>query len=153
MRRLADALYGMAVALWVGGLWAIGYLAVPVLFAQLADRMLAGRLAGFMFAGIAWAGFACGAYLLACLFSWHGREVFRSWSFRLILLMLVLAAVGHFGLQPQMEALKAQAWPQAVMTTELGRRFGALHGIASIVYLIQSLAGLGLAAMPAPGRR
>ena len=61
MRRLADALYGMAVALWVGGLWAIGYLAVPVLFAQLADRMLAGRLAGFMFAGIAWAGFACGA--------------------------------------------------------------------------------------------
>jgi hypothetical protein len=33
MRRLADALYDVALTLWVGGLWTIGYLVAPTLFA------------------------------------------------------------------------------------------------------------------------
>jgi hypothetical protein len=37
MRRLADALYDVALTLWVGGLWTIGYLVAPTLFAALSS--------------------------------------------------------------------------------------------------------------------
>ncbi|MCH2219440.1 MAG: DUF4149 domain-containing protein [Dechloromonas sp.] len=46
MRRLAEALYLITIALWVGGLWAIGYIVAPVLFSSLGDRQLAGMVAG-----------------------------------------------------------------------------------------------------------
>ena len=58
MRRFADALYSIAITLWVGGLWAIGYLAAPTLFAELSDRALARQLAGAMFRWIDHADFA-----------------------------------------------------------------------------------------------
>ena len=59
MRRLADALYNIALTLWVGGLWAIGYLVAPTLFAILGgDRPLAGVLAGKLFELIGWIGLA-----------------------------------------------------------------------------------------------
>ena len=46
MRGLSEALYQIAITLWVGGLLAIGYIAAPVLFASLGDRQLAGMVAG-----------------------------------------------------------------------------------------------------------
>ena len=58
MRRLSEALYLLAITLWVGGMWAIGYLAAPVLFASLGDRQLAGMVAGKLFALIGWVGFS-----------------------------------------------------------------------------------------------
>ena len=50
MRKLSEALYFIAITLWVGGLLAIGYIAAPVLFASLGDRQLAGMIAGRLFA-------------------------------------------------------------------------------------------------------
>ena len=41
MRKLSEALWFIAITLWVGGLWAIGYIAAPVLFSSLGDRQLA----------------------------------------------------------------------------------------------------------------
>ena len=46
MRSLADALYAIAITLWIGGLWTIGYIVAPTLFYTLSDRVLAGALAG-----------------------------------------------------------------------------------------------------------
>ena len=58
MRRLSEALYLVAITLWVGGMWAIGYMVAPVLFSSLGDRQLAGLVAGKLFSLIGWVGLA-----------------------------------------------------------------------------------------------
>lgn len=126
------------ITLWVGSLWAIGYLAVPILFFNLDDRMLAGMLAGKMFTVVSFIGLGCGTALLS-------MAVMASPNFlkdkRVILLgvMLFLVLIGEFALQPAMAELKAQG---LVEGSRVATRFGMLHGIASLLYLLNSICGL-----------
>ncbi len=153
MRRLTDALYSIAVTLWVGGLWAVGYLAAPTLFVELPEqRMVAGNLAGQMFAWMAWVGIGCAAYLVLFLVLRRGWRIFRSLVFWLVLMMLLLTLGGHFGIQPILVALKAEAWPREVMQSVARDRFAAWHGIASILYLVESIVGLLLVVMQERGK-
>lgn len=131
----------LLLTLWVGALWSVGYLAVPVLFAELDDRMLAGMLAGHMFTIVAWLGLVVGALLAI-------GELVRSrvrpgWRFWVLILMLALVAAGHFGLQPAMAALKVNGLPEG---SAEAAQFTRLHGTASVLYLLTSLAGLALVA-------
>lgn len=144
MRRLSEALYLIAIALWVGGLWAIGYIAAPVLFASLGDRQLAGMVAGKLFALVGWLGLGCAAYLIVFALIRSGASFFKSPVFWLVLLMGLLTAASQFGIQPLMAQLKADALPREVMESVLRDRFAAWHGISSILYLVQSLLGLWL---------
>lgn len=144
MRKLSEALYFVIVTLWVGGMWAIGYLVAPVLFASLGDRQLAGMIAGKLFALIGWIGLGSAAYLLLFLISRAGSRVLKSSVFWLVVVMLLLTAASQFGIQPLMAQLKADALPREVMASVLRDRFAAWHGISSILYLLQSLLGLGL---------
>ena len=126
--------------LWVGMLWAIGYLAVPVLFYTLDDRILAGMLAGKMFTLVSYIGLACGALLLMLTL----KAAPSIWSMRrrwLIVMMLGLVITGEFVLQPMMAELKVGG---LVAGSEQAASFARLHGIASILYLINSLAGAAL---------
>mgnify|MGYP001045599175 FL=1 len=141
VRRLSESLYAVAVTLWVGGLWAIGFMAAPALFASLKDRVLAGEVAGNLFGLIAWVGIACAAYSMAYLSLRRGKSVLRSGAFWLVLAMLVLTLVGHFGIQPILAQLKAQAWPNSVMESAVRSRFAAWHGVAGGLYVLQSLLG------------
>jgi hypothetical protein len=144
MRRIAEALYQIAIVAWVGGLWAIGYLAAPVLFASLGDRQLAGIVAGKLFSLVGWIGLGCAAYIgIYLIFRWRA-QAFRRSVFWVTLAMGVMVAVGHFGLQPLLAQLKAEAWPRDVMESVLRDRFVAWHGVSSILYLIQSVLGLWL---------
>jgi hypothetical protein len=152
VHRLAESLYALAITLWVGGLWAIGFIAAPSLFASLKDRVLAGELAGNLFGLIAWVGIACATYLLAYLSVRRGRMVFRSGVFWLVLVMLALALVGHFGIQPILAQLKAEAWPHSVMQSPLRERFAAWHGIAGGLYALQCLLGAALVLLQRRGR-
>lgn len=153
MRRLADALFTIALTLWVGGLWAVGYLVAPTLFATLADRQLAGLVAGKLFALIGWVGIVCAVYLLLSLFVRLGGSAFRRGFFWLLLVMLALTALSQFGLQPWLAKIKAEALPREVMESVLRDRFATWHGISSILYLVQSLLGLFLAVLGARGVR
>lgn len=154
MRGVADYLYVAAITLWVGGLWAIGYIVAPTLFHELAgNRALAGNLAGRMFAMIAWVGIGCAIYLLS--FMLLRRSVagaFRSSVFWLVLVMLLLTLAGHFGVQPILAQLKAEALPREVMESVIRDRFARWHGISSVLYLIQSLLGAALLAVQQRGR-
>lgn len=152
MRRLAESLYSLSITLWVGGLWAIGFIAAPSLFASLKDRVLAGELAGNLFGLIAWVGMACAAYLLAYLFVRRGRRPFRSSAFWLVLAMLALTLVGHFGIQPVLVQLKAEVWPRSVMESALRDRFAAWHGVAGGLYALQCLLGAALVLLQGRGR-
>lgn len=153
MRRLAEALYLLAIALWVGGMGAIGYVAAPVLFSSLGDRQLAGVVAGKLFALIAWIGLGAAAYLLVFLIGRWGAQVFKRSVFWLTLSMALLAAVSLFGIQPLMAQMKADALPREVMESVLRDRFAAWHGISSILYLVQSLLGVWLVVWSGRGLR
>lgn len=144
MTKLCEALWFVAITLWVGGLWAIGYIVAPVLFSSLGDRQLAGIVAGKLFSLIGWIGLASSAYLLLFLLLRRGGQAFRSGVFWLVFSMGLLAAASQFGIQPLMTQLKADALPREVMASVLRDRFAAWHGISSILYLLQSLLGLWL---------
>ena len=153
MSRFTESIYSLAIALWVGGLFAIGYLAAPTLFAHLSDRMLAGNLAGEMFTLIAYAGLACGAYLLLYLFARRGWRAVKSSIFWIVLAMVLLTIAGHFGVQPILAKLKADALPRQVMESALRDRFATWHGVSSVLYLLQSLLGVWLVLWQERGKR
>ncbi len=152
MRGVLSALYNIAVTLWVGGLLAIGYIAAPVLFSQLADRSVAGTVAGALFSVMAWVGLACGAYLVLFILAGKGWRAIQSGVFWIVLLMLVLTAAGHFGVQPVLVQLKADALPRQVMESALRDRFSTWHGVSSALYLVQSLLGIALVLMEERGK-
>ncbi len=124
------------LTLWVGGMWAIGYMAVPLLFKLLEDRKLAGSVAGEMFMVIGIIGLVCSAILLAIQM---GRVGWRQWRAGCLLGMFIVIAVSLFALQPSMADLKAQG---LIEGSEAAKQFGILHGISSVLYLINSLCGL-----------
>ncbi len=153
MRRLSDSLYVLLITLWVGGLWAVGYIVAPVLFQQLPDRQMAGQIAGRLFELIAVVGLSVGAYLLAFLIARWGGAVIKRSVFWIVLVMLLMAVMHLFGIQPLMAQLKLDALPRDVMESVLRDRFATWHGISSILYLMQSLLGLWLALWSARGMR
>lgn len=152
MRSIADALQSIAVTLWVGGMWAVGFVVAPLLFARLGDRALAGIMAGRLFDIVAWIGIACAAYLLVFRVARNGAGCFRQGFFWTALAMLVLVLGGEFGVQPVMEALRVQALPKEVMASVLRDRFMTWHGVASALYVVQSLLGMALVVLHGKGR-
>jgi len=129
------------LTLWVGGMWAIGYIAAPVLFHVLDDRHMAGELAGPMFSAISYIGLACGTMILMGLFYSEEGRCLRSWRCWIVLAMLLLVAVGQFALHPLMNEIKAQG---LVEGSELMKKFGQLHGISSLLFMVTSILGLVL---------
>lgn len=132
-----------ALTLWVGGLWIAGYVVAPSLFATLDDRQLAGRLAGHIFQLVSYIGLAVGLALLLSLIVQQGRGWLRDNRARLLLLMLLFVALSVFVLQPMMQELKLIGIAPG---TAQATQFGRLHGISSILHLINSLLGLWLVA-------
>lgn len=141
----SDSLALVLITAWVGGLWAIGYLAAPALFYTLGEnRQLAGNLAGVMFTWIAYLGLFSGIFLLAHRVAKFGLNAFKQAFFWAAMVMLLLTVLGHFGIQPMIAQLKAQAMPADVMHSVFRDRFATWHGVASIAYLVESLLGLVL---------
>lgn len=157
MQRLADGFYLIVITMWVGGLWAVGYLVAPALFAHLsADRALAGAMAGRMFDLIEWVGMASAAYLLLYLLLRRRLAALRTSVFWLVMLMLLATLASHFGIQPLLAQLKAQAVQSGakdVLESVVRDRFRTWHGVSSMLYLIQSLMGLALVLLQDRGRR
>jgi len=153
MARLFSALDHIAVALWAGGLWIVGYLVAPLLFLKAPDRQLAGQLAGQMFAAMAFVGLGCAAYVLVFRLGRQGFSAMKQALFWVVVLMAILAVAGHFGVQPILASLKAQALPREVMESVLRDRFATWHGVASILYLIESLLAVALVLLAARSTR
>lgn len=145
MKKLSQHLATLLITAWVGSLWSVGYLAVPVLFYAQPDRQLAGMLAGQMFTLVAYVGMVCGIYLVVHHISLSGRAAVRLTLFWLVAVMLLITLAIQYGIQPVMAYLKLQALPLDVMHSAFADRFKMLHGMSSILYLIQSLLGIFIA--------
>ena len=133
----------LIATLWVGSLWTVGYLVAPTLFATLADKVLAGTIAGSMFRIEAWLTVFCALVLVVLLLRSNRDQAHRT----LLILtgtMLACTLIGYFGLQPFMASLRATAGVTGVMTQDAKMQFGILHGVASVIYLLESLLGVAL---------
>ena len=127
----------LLLTLWVGSMWTVGYIVAPVLFKML-DKSTAGNVAGQLFTIVSYLGLFCGIALLANLIYRIGFNA-QHWQLWVLVVMLVIIAIGQFVLQPMMAELKA-----AGLTGAAVAQFGKLHGIASILFLLNSLGGLAL---------
>ena len=134
----------LLVTFWVGSAWTIGYVIAPLLFATLTDRAQAGTLAGLFFKAEAWISLICGVSLLAILLAEREHPT-RIVQIKLVIAMMLCAVIGYFGLQPYMAELRAiAAQSGGIMDDDMRTRFGVLHGVASVIYLLHSLLGVGL---------
>ena len=153
VRKIPDYLANLSTALWVGGTWAVGYLAVPVLFRTLPDHQLAGLLAGKMFTWMGFVGITCATYLLIYQYLQFGLEVWKNKYVLVVASMLIILLVIQFAIQPIMADLKSQVKPQDVMQSPLAPKFKLLHGLSSILYLLQSLMGIVIVIKPVPVKK
>jgi len=132
----------LVAVFWAGSLWTVGYLVAPTLFATLSDRSLAGTIAGSMFHVQAMASLVCG--LLLMLLLWLATPEWRSVRRRKVLAiiagMLLCTVAVHFGLQPMMAELRATGLVEETVKS----RFGMLHGVSSVIYLVESVLAVWL---------
>jgi glucan phosphoethanolaminetransferase (alkaline phosphatase superfamily) len=139
-------IFRLLTVVWVGSLLTIGYAVAPVLFASL-DRMTAGSVAAQLFRIEGVIGVVCGVLLLALcnVLIRRGDDAYRRLRW-LVAGMLVCVLVGYFALQPFMDALRiaAQEAGTDVGHSVYASRFGMLHGVSSLFYLIESLLALAL---------
>lgn len=136
---LLERLRVLVAALWAGSLWTVGYLVAPTAFASF-ERSMAGTVAASMFHSEALLSIGCALAMLVLLWLAKGLDAKRRRALTLVaLLMLAATLVSHFGLQPVMAGLRAAAGPGGVMGPEAQAQFGMLHGVSSMLYLVQSL--------------
>jgi hypothetical protein len=130
------------LTLWVGSLWVAGFVVAPLLFAELDDRALAGSVAGSLFTLTSYIGLVCGSLLLV----FNGVNFKCSnWRAVVIVSMLLLVVVGQFVITPLVADLRVQGLTDTP-------RFGQLHGLASVLFIITSVLGLLLVAAGQQGR-
>lgn len=139
-------IFRLLVVVWVGSMLTIGYAVAPTLFATL-DRVAAGAVAARLFRIEAVIGVLCGVLALALgnVLVRRGALAYRRLR-GLLAGMLVCVLVGYFALQPFMDAMRGAALEAGVDVghSVYAARFGMLHGISSVFYLIESLLGIAL---------
>lgn len=138
----------LVAVLWVGALWAVGFIVAPTLFATLADRSLAGSIAGSLFRIVAWLSVACACVIWLLQATVERRlHLPASKAVRYLLVgMLACTVLGYFCLQPFIGALREvlATAQDAAQLAEAKQRFGMLHGISTVFYVMQSLLGAAL---------
>ena len=118
-------------------MWAIGYIVTPVLF-QMLDKPVAGNVAGQLFTIMSYIGLFSSVALIINILANQGFNS-RHWQLLTLIGMFIIVVIGQFVLHPMMAELKA------VGITEVNKvEFGRLHGAASVLFLVNSLAGLAL---------
>lgn len=141
--RWSDKFALIVITFWVGALWTTGFTAY-VLLNSLPSTMLAGSLAGKLFTYVGFLGMFSGFYLLIHRLFVYGTNALKQGFFWAVIVMLLLALAGHFGIQPLLAQLKSAALPSDVMQSVFANRFKAWHGVASIAYVLQCLLGFVL---------
>jgi hypothetical protein len=142
LSAILQAVEHTLLTLWVGGLWMTGLVVAPVLFRNY-ERMVAGEIAGRLFAAVSLLGMLCGALLLAFAAARAQQKVWRDWRAAFLAAMLVITLIGEFGLAARMRELKELMILPPVAPVVMSE-FGRLHGIASLLFLTNSVLGLVL---------
>lgn len=141
MRKWIDNISAIVITFWVGGLW-ITALWAGVLFKIVEDASLAGSIAGEFFNIITFIGIYAGSFLLCMRFLRNGFRALNQLYFWTIVAMISMVLLEKYGIQPQLDAVKAAAAPLAVESSPYADSFKVWHGVARVVYLVQCVLGL-----------
>jgi hypothetical protein len=143
----AQRIFILIAGLWVGSLLSAGYLVAPAIFSTMTDRQAAGMVAGSIFRLEAYLSvIVCiGLMVLANLLVNRGLNQFRIIRW-LLLAMLLCSLAATLILIPWMNALRDSALAEGmpVMLSPSATLFGQLHGVSSVLYLLQSILGVYL---------
>jgi hypothetical protein len=143
----AQRIFILIAGLWVGSLLSAGYLVAPAIFSTMTDRQAAGMVAGSIFRLEAYLSvIVCiGLMVLANLLVNRGLNQFRIIRW-LLLAMLLCSLAATLILIPWMNALRDSALVEGmpVMLSPSATLFGQLHGVSSVLYLLQSILGVYL---------
>ncbi len=139
----------LLLTLWIGGMWTVGYIVTPTLFHMLDDRMVAGRIAGQLFTILSYIGLLSGTVLLLAQWLKSTGNKLQNWRLWVLLVMVVIVLLGQFVIQPMMVELKSAG---LVPGSHAAASFGRLHGISSILFMVNSLLGLVLVIFGLGGR-
>lgn len=143
MSKWSITLRQILIALWVGSLWTVGYLVAPTLFLSLSDTVLAGTIAGHIFRAEAWLTVVMAVIIAGLIGRTEPTAALKTSAWYLVGAMLTCTLIGYFGLQPFMAALRHAA-PDGVLAGRARAQFGILHGVASALYLVESVLGIFL---------
>jgi hypothetical protein len=151
------ALREAALVAWVGSLWSAGLLVAPLLFRTLPESRTAGDIAGRLFETVSWIGFASAALVFVLGTRIALPRGLSRVGVAVLIAMVLVAAVGHFGVRPRLVELRSQVFdPQragASMDADARARFGRWHAISGGLYLVDCLLGLALVVTPRRGER
>ncbi|WP_216270330.1 DUF4149 domain-containing protein [Polynucleobacter sp. AM-25C3] len=143
----AQRLFILIAGLWVGSLLTVGYLVAPAIFSTMTDRQAAGMVAGTIFRIEAYLSLivCIGLMALANLLVARGLNPFRLIRW-LLLAMLICSIAAAFIFIPWMNSLRDNALAQGmpVMLSPSATLFSRLHGVSSILFMLQSFLGIFL---------
>jgi hypothetical protein len=132
-------------SLWIGSQLTVGYLVAPLLFSTL-EPGAAGNVAARLFRFETLFGCACAVILVmtARRLETQGTPAWRKVRWLVNWMLVCVAVIGV--LQAFMEPMRVAALLQG---TDVGHsadaaRFGIMHGVSSLIYLVESLLGLVL---------
>ncbi|MGH9796358.1 MAG: DUF4149 domain-containing protein [Candidatus Acidiferrales bacterium] len=148
MTTILRFLQVLSLGVWVGAAFFVGLLLAPDAFATMPTRELAGNVVGMALARLHLLGYACGAlYLVASATAARGFAGLVRPAAICVVVMLLLTAVSHHGINAKLADLRAQ------MTADFGSvdatprdhplrsSFGRLHGMSSAIELVVLLLG------------
>jgi hypothetical protein len=130
-------------SLWVGGLWSM-LMVTTVLFNKVPSSYIAGAIANDMFAFINLFGMFSSGFLLIYGFRKENLSFIRSITFWLLVLMLGLTLISHFGINPILENFRDNSISKEIIESVFVNRYSTWHGIASTAFLIECFLGIFL---------
>jgi hypothetical protein len=122
----------LSLALWVGSIFFFAAVVAPILFSVLPTRALAGVVVSHSLSSLHWIGIFCGLVFLFCAallaFIEGGAAPFQRCDL-LIILMMAVTLIAHFGVERRMNNLKTEMGVIDVVPQQDARRveFNRLH--------------------------
>lgn len=132
--RILEFCATFLVTLWAGSLWTVCAIVAPQLFATLPERRWAGQMAARLFHIEAWLGVVVAIALIGIF---AARNAFAAGKTLLWLILLTAGAplASELILGPMMDAAR---------TANDMARFGKLHGLSAVLFVIACASALAL---------
>jgi hypothetical protein len=136
MQRLRFAV----AALWTGSLWTVGAAAMT-LSSVLTDRAAFGSIVSMLFRIEAFIGLAAGVLMMVLAQQDRALDAAKRRALMLLAASMLLCVLGYFLVQPMLAELRALAGPGGVSASPYAPRFGMLHGVSLLFYIVQAVLG------------
>ena len=146
MLRLAQYVYSLTLALWVGGIAIFTFVVAPAIFRSF-DRDMAAVVIGKLFDGYFIYNLALSVFaLIFALAALPGRYVYKKISLLLIAAAIVINAYVAFSLHPQVREVKRQVASFETMPKDSPARkeFSRLHAVSAVLNILLLADGAAL---------